>query len=691
MFNHIQLNRIHRILSAKTGAQVPKFQQPAGSIFPTDKQYYIAAEIEKLSTADPDYSQKVNKIIENAEQIYSDTSNDKVTKESAIQDAIKSTLNPLIGLGGEALTKHINKNSENQGLVSITKEDWLQLMEQGHDIKNMDDNTAYNLLHSPQKSSATVSITNGTTPIGEEPKLIDAEAGNPNAEAVTMKFNAEKYGNIAEGISKGADIANAMLIDKADYAADSSVNSTGSETFDVAMDTIGQAGSYGQMISAAGKTIKTVLDATGKKSDSFTVDQKALEQVGAEYGGSVDTLNNAAQKAGKKYSVLDGKKRRNANAEIAEAKRQQGIIQDIAKDTQDRQDSATYMANVGDLNYQYQMNGGYDQRYMRAAKSGGSLTQTADFQVILTDPEEPIVAFKSGGKATEIKTIETDTTQKSVIPEGALHKNKHHLDEVGVDDSELTKKGIPVIDNEGNQQAEIELNEIIFTLEVTKELESRYKKYYEEGTSQSEKDKLALEAGKLLWKEILYNTDDKTGLIDTLKQGGILSAQKGNKVIKKPEYSEWVKDVNPDFINDNYDLETAYKYLPYEQMERWKYAVNSPNPDKYLNYQDPKTGEYSYHLLSVAPLDNGDYIFLKKGTERTNPELHWETDTYYNGTNGLKKTHDLVYDDKEGRYFYRKRTVPKKHQEGGVIERLEQDEITKMVKQALINILLSND
>lgn len=690
MFNHIQLNRIHRILSAKTGAQVPKFQQPAGSILPTDKQHYIAAELQKLSTADPEYSQKIDKIIENAERIYSGTSNDKVTKESAIQDAIKSALNPLIELGGETLTKHINKTSENQTPVSVSKENWQQLINQGYDIKDMDVNTAYNLLHSSQKSSATTPTTDGSTPVVQEPKLIDAEAGNPNAEVATMKFDAEKYGNIAEGIGKGADIANAMLINKADYAANSSVNSTGSETFDMAMDTIGQAGPYGQMISAVGKTVKTVLDATGKRSDSFTVDQKALEQVGAEYGGSVDTLNDAAQKANKKYSVLDGKKRRTANAEIAEAKRQQGIIQDIAKDTQDRQDSATYMANVGDLNYQYQMNGGYDQRYMRAAKSGGNLTQTTDFQVVLTDPEEPIIAFKSGGKTPEIKTIETDTTQKSVIPEGALHKNRHHLDEVGMDDSELTKKGIPVIDNEGNQQAEIELNEIIFTLEVTKELESRYKKYYEEDTSQSEKDKLALEAGKLLWKEILYNTDDRTGLINTLKQGGVLSAQKGNKIAEKPEYSEWVKDVNPEFINNNYDLETAYKYLPYEQLNRWKYAVNSPNPDKYLNYQDPKTGEYLYHLSSVAPLDNGDYIFLKKGTEKVNPELHWETDTYYNGTNGLKKTHNLIYDDKEGRYFYRRKTAPKKHQEGGVIEKPEQDEITKMVKQALINILLNN-
>jgi hypothetical protein len=71
----------------------------------------------------------------------------------------------------------------------------------------------------------------------------------------------------------------------------------------------------------------------------------------------------------------------------------------------------------------------------------------------------------------------------------------------------LTQKGIPVIDNEGEQQAEIELDEIIFTLEVTKKLEELYK----EGT-----DEAAIEAGKLLVKEILFNTDDRTSLIEKI-------------------------------------------------------------------------------------------------------------------------------------------------------------------------------
>ena len=35
----------------------------------------------------------------------------------------------------------------------------------------------------------------------------------------------------------------------------------------------------------------------------------------------------------------------------------------------------------------------------------------------------------------------------------------------------ITKKGIPVVDNNGTQQAEIENNEIIFRKEVTTEIE----------------------------------------------------------------------------------------------------------------------------------------------------------------------------------------------------------------------------
>ena len=77
----------------------------------------------------------------------------------------------------------------------------------------------------------------------------------------------------------------------------------------------------------------------------------------------------------------------------------------------------------------------------------------------------------------------------------------------------ITKKGIPVVsekDGKIEQQAEVEKEEIIFRLEVTQKLEELEKKFYSEESTQEEKDEYALEAGKLLVKEILYNTQDNT-------------------------------------------------------------------------------------------------------------------------------------------------------------------------------------
>lgn len=99
----------------------------------------------------------------------------------------------------------------------------------------------------------------------------------------------------------------------------------------------------------------------------------------------------------------------------------------------------------------------------------------------------------------------------NVIPEGALHARKHTIDKEELSGS-ITSKGIPVISKEEGgdivQHAEIERDEIIFTLEVTKKLEELAKK---------STDEAAIEAGKLLVEEILNNTDDRTGLIKEIE------------------------------------------------------------------------------------------------------------------------------------------------------------------------------
>lgn len=677
---------------------------------------------------------------------------------------------------------------------------------------------------------------------------ISAKIGN-----VLNSDGVKTAGKIGGKVGEAADIADSLVRSGNDWAQ------TGLEnTWDTASTVAMKFGPLGKGFGGGMKALKLFSDLTGSifgiKTQDFAKDMATLETVGGSYGGSSALIADAADKAGKRYGLFGLGARNRANKLIDRARIQQYAMQGIADDARDLNSIRSYMDPYY-LQYESDMSGGYDQRYMHAAKLGGTLTLnrgtalqnsllesfkkggTIEFKAEITGTEvydswEPVIDFdeisllKEGGsmKQPEIEVIEINTVQKSVIPDGALHKNKHNLDKVGVDDKEMTKKGIPVVDNNGEQQAEIELNEIIFTLEVTKELEKRYKEYYDDDTKQSRKDELALEAGKLLWKEIIYNTDDRTGLIDTLKHGGSITKSKENNTyqdaidfyknlgynpqnyefIKSPDlrtegnklyvnndedavhelwhfisknipderfqefykdlsdskiselggdlkfvnrtgnpqefydpsellarlfaakyktqgnsytkeffknaranetkygynfrdllhmynddnlvklfsfklnnkhkkdntekrpFEDWIITVNPDYISPNYDLETAYKYVNPEQLKRWRSAVNSDDPEKELKQRDAETGKFVNHLPSVAPYSEGDYIFLKKGTVDENPEVQDEINEFRNGKTGLEKTHELIFNPEENRYFYIKKSS--KFKNGGNLE-----------------------
>lgn len=135
--------------------------------------------------------------------------------------------------------------------------------------------------------------------------------------------------------------------------------------------------------------------------------------------------------------------------------------------------------------------------------------------------------YEHGGtvaiKVTIVKELndpKKETTEKNVIPEGALHAHKHNIENT----DSLTQKGIPVVDDKGEQQAEIEKDEIILNLKLTNKLEELQSKY--EKASKKEQDSLAIEAGRLLVQEILHNTIDNTGLIDKCEKGGKINDPK---------------------------------------------------------------------------------------------------------------------------------------------------------------------
>ena len=291
-------------------------------------------------------------------------------------------------------------------------------------------------------------------------------------------------------------------------------------------------------------------------SDKFSIDNSIREQIGGSYGGAYAFMDNAASRAGKKYGLFSGGTKNRANRDIATSKVMQGQIGNINKDARDKESIVSANNQLLSTNYQFNLAGGYDQRYMRAAKTGGKIerikkinltfrkggqihqtinleTKEVEWQPVIIhraeelkhggtiswtyddwEPEikddwEPVIIYKDGGKTENVKEKPL-SNQQNVIPEGALHARKHHMENT----EGLTQKGIPVIDNKGEQQAEIELNEIIFNLEVTKKLEE----LCEDGS-----DEAAIEAGKLLVQEILFNTNDRTGIIKTLKQGGTIN------------------------------------------------------------------------------------------------------------------------------------------------------------------------
>lgn len=150
--------------------------------------------------------------------------------------------------------------------------------------------------------------------------------------------------------------------------------------------------------------------------------------------------------------------------------------------------------------FKYVKRKGTDQP--QSFKEGGSLTKSA--WLVEVDLNNISLEFRG----EDLEEVELDSIlpefkeggKFNLIPEGALHARKHNMDVEGI-----TPKGIPVVSEaeggELEQQAEIEREEIIFRLEVTKKIEELAK---------NGSDEAAIEAGKLLVEEILYNTIDNT-------------------------------------------------------------------------------------------------------------------------------------------------------------------------------------
>ena len=246
----------------------------------------------------------------------------------------------------------------------------------------------------------------------------------------------------------------------------------------------------------------------GSSTARFTKDNDIFANIGGSYLGSNALADKVEPYAGKKFGLFSRSQKNKWEDKIQEMIRQQNILRNISNESERAKTLQQTMSGADAQALNNLLNGGY--RDITFSKKGGILDSFKD----KLDRARIIIETK---KTIIIEPVKKEEETKNVIPEGALHANLHHMDLDNV-----TKKGVPVIDNEGDQQAEIERDEIIFRLEVTKLIEE----FKKDGS-----DEAAIKAGKLLTEEILYNTEDRTGLLEKFKQGGeIQTAEKRTKL-----------------------------------------------------------------------------------------------------------------------------------------------------------------
>ena len=259
---------------------------------------------------------------------------------------------------------------------------------------------------------------------------------------------------------------------------------------------------------------------SGRTTPAWTKDDDVYASVGSSWAGSNALADEVSPYAGKKFGGFSLSDWNKWTRKILEARRQEELLATIGHESQRAKTLQQTMTGVESDKYQADQQGTWNN-YTSYGKNGGILDsifgdslQKAHKIVIETKKVitiDPVEEVKEEPKKEQPKT-------KNVIPAGALHARLHHMDK----DDNITKKGIPVVDVDGEQQAEIERNEIIFRLEVTQLLENLQK----EGS-----DEAALKAGKVLTEEILHNTKDNTGLLEQFKKGGeIQIAQTGTKL-----------------------------------------------------------------------------------------------------------------------------------------------------------------
>lgn len=223
--------------------------------------------------------------------------------------------------------------------------------------------------------------------------------------------------------------------------------------------------------------------AEGKKSH-------LVSEMNDAYSDTVSDINQAERMGGSSY--LFGRKKIESN--IQQANRNNELLTEMNMTNTMRKQS-----NYGRDLAQQNINryAGTNYMDMRMGRKGMKIQSLEEIRELLKNrivEELDVQKFAEGG---------------SILPVGQRHKTLHHMDELGEQFEDLTRKGIPVVtvDESGDmvQVAEIECSEWTTSKSLTDEIEALWKDGSEEAM---------IECGKLVCEHLLRQTKDEGGILD---------------------------------------------------------------------------------------------------------------------------------------------------------------------------------
>ena len=241
-----------------------------------------------------------------------------------------------------------------------------------------------------------------------------------------------------------------------------------------------------------GNNVLGMIPGMGWATDKTTEGQKShlIDEMSNAYADSVSDIDLANQLGGSKF--LFG--RNKIQDHIATANRNNQILTEM-NITNTQRKKSDYGLDLAQQNLNRYA--GTNYMNMRMGRKGMKIQNLEEIRELLKNrvvEELEVQKFAEGG---------------SILPVGQRHKTLHHMDELGEQFEDLTRKGIPVVtvDESGDmvQVAEIECSEWTISKSLTDEIEALWKDGSEEAM---------IECGKLVCEHLLRQTKDDGGILN---------------------------------------------------------------------------------------------------------------------------------------------------------------------------------